>query len=152
MKELPVIQTDRRGFLKTTCAVLCTLPLAALIQACETDVTKFSGQELVIDLKTQPDLIPIGGAIQNLNPPMNIIRLTDTTFLVVTSICTHQGCTVPLPGDNGEESADMICPCHGAKFDAKTGKVLREPGTPITALKSYKYTYDAANNTLKIKY
>ncbi len=152
MKELPVIQTNRRGFLKTTCVVMCTLPLASLIQACETDVTKFSGQELVIDLKTQPDLIPIGGAIQNINPPMNIIRLTETTFLAVTSVCTHLACTVPLPGDNGEESPDMICPCHGAKFDAATGKVLREPGTSISPLKSYENTFDAAKDTLTIKY
>jgi len=42
----------------------------------------------------------------------------------VSATCTHQGCTVGAP-HNGV----VTCPCHGSRFEAATGRVLRGPAT-----------------------
>jgi Rieske Fe-S protein len=48
----------------------------------------------------------------------------------VSATCTHQGCTVGAPHDGV-----VSCPCHGSRFDASTGKVLRGPATrPLPAV------------------
>jgi len=48
----------------------------------------------------------------------------------VSAICTHQGCTVAAP-----KGGIVSCPCHGSKFDAATGRVLRGPATrPLPAI------------------
>ena len=40
-----------------------------------------------------------------------LVQETEGTITALSSVCTHQGCTVQ-PG-NGE----LDCPCHGSKFD-----------------------------------
>ena len=48
----------------------------------------------------------------------------------VSATCTHQGCTVGAP-----HGGVVNCPCHGSRFDAATGKVLRGPATrPLPAV------------------
>jgi Rieske Fe-S protein len=48
----------------------------------------------------------------------------------VSATCTHQGCTVGAPHDGVVD-----CPCHGSRFEASTGKVLRGPATrPLPAV------------------
>jgi len=55
-----------------------------------------------------------------------VVLTKDTSGAVhaVSATCTHQGCTVGAP-----EGGVVSCPCHGSKFDAVTGKVLRGPAT-----------------------
>jgi Rieske Fe-S protein len=38
-----------------------------------------------------------------------------------SAICPHQGCRVAAQG------ADFECPCHGSRFDGRTGAVLTGP-------------------------
>ncbi len=38
-----------------------------------------------------------------------------------SAVCTHEGCTVKPAG------AELDCPCHGSKYNAKTGAVLGGP-------------------------
>src|SRR4051794_30845558 len=48
----------------------------------------------------------------------------------VSATCTHQGCTVSAP-----KSGVVSCPCHGSRFDAASGRVLRGPATrPLPAV------------------
>ena len=51
-----------------------------------------------------------------------VIKKSDTNFLVLSSKCTHLGCTVNWKPDRNE----YVCPCHDAQF-AQDGKVLGGP-------------------------
>ena len=46
--------------------------------------------------------------------PGIIVRLADGTFVAYDAVCTHEGCTVEWDAAD----AVIICPCHGAAFDA----------------------------------
>jgi menaquinol-cytochrome c reductase iron-sulfur subunit len=51
-----------------------------------------------------------------------VIKKSDTNFLVLSSKCTHLGCTVNWKPDRNE----FVCPCHDAQFSID-GKVLGGP-------------------------
>ena len=40
--------------------------------------------------------------------------------IIISLVCTHQGCTVESKGDK------YVCPCHGAEFDLE-GRVTKGP-------------------------
>jgi Rieske Fe-S protein len=75
-----------------------------------------------------------------------IKRTGTTTFTAISTICTHQQCTVALSGNSFE------CPCHGARYDAD-GNVTRQPqqtSGSATSLPRYQTSYDAVSDTLTI--
>ena len=45
--------------------------------------------------------------------PLAVTRLSEAQVVAVSRICTHEGCTVALPGAAG---ATLECPCHGSRF------------------------------------
>jgi menaquinol-cytochrome c reductase iron-sulfur subunit len=51
-----------------------------------------------------------------------VIKKSETNFLVLSSKCTHLGCTVNWKPDRHE----FVCPCHDAQF-ALDGSVLDGP-------------------------
>lgn len=64
---------------------------------------------------------------------------TGTNFIALSSICTHEGCTVGY-------SVDKIqCPCHGSQFST-TGSVLQGPAT----VSLQNYSISRTGNILKI--
>jgi cytochrome b6-f complex iron-sulfur subunit len=66
---------------------------------------------------------------------------TGTKIVALSSICTHQGCTV---GYNAS-AKDIECPCHGSVYST-TGAVINGPAP--SALRSYPVTL--ADNILTI--
>jgi cytochrome b6-f complex iron-sulfur subunit len=62
-----------------------------------------------------------------------LIINTGQKIVALSSICTHQGCTVVYNAANG----DIECPCHGSVFST-SGSVLIGPA--FTALRSYPVT------------
>jgi nitrite reductase/ring-hydroxylating ferredoxin subunit len=48
--------------------------------------------------------------------------LADGSFLALSRICTHLGCSVPWD----EQKNQFVCPCHGSTFNL-TGEVLTAP-------------------------
>jgi thiosulfate dehydrogenase [quinone] large subunit len=55
-----------------------------------------------------------------------VIALADGTFVAYDALCTHEGCRVSY----STSSTDLVCPCHGARFDpADHGAVLAGPAT-----------------------
>jgi cytochrome b6-f complex iron-sulfur subunit len=72
-----------------------------------------------------------------------VVRITSTTFVTLSAICTHEGCTVRY----STTADDLECPCHGARF-ATDGAVKLGPAT--SPLKKYATTYDAATDTVTV--
>lgn len=53
-----------------------------------------------------------------------VSRPSTDEYKALWSRCTHQNC--PLQKIEGTVG---ICPCHGSRFDAMTGKVLQGPAS-----------------------
>lgn len=62
--------------------------------------------------------------------PGILIRTATDTVCAFSAVCTHQGCTV----DYDQTSKELICPCHGARFDPlQNGKAIAGPTrAPLT--------------------
>ena len=77
--------------------------------------------------------VPVGGVRAFTHPktgePAFLLQPKKGTFLAYSGVCTHQGCTVGYD----QAQAQFACPCHGARFDARTGDVVRGPArSPLT--------------------
>lgn len=64
-------------------------------------------------------------------------------YIAVSKSCTHQGTTLAFRKAEG----DLWCSNHGSEFKSD-GTVEKSPAT--TALKTYKATFNATANTLKV--
>jgi glycine/D-amino acid oxidase-like deaminating enzyme/nitrite reductase/ring-hydroxylating ferredoxin subunit len=60
-----------------------------------------------------------------------VFRDNDGSCHALSPVCTHMGCHVKW--NNAESSWD--CPCHGSRFDARTGEVLNGPATVALEVK-----------------
>ena len=70
------------------------------------------------------DQVPQGGGIVLPQQTIVITRESGDTVHAFSATCTHQGCPVSTVA-NGT----IDCPCHGSRFDAKTGAVVTGPAT-----------------------
>ena len=87
---------------------------------------------------------------QNNDKDILIIRLTETSFLAVTSICSHQGCSVQPPDS---EYTNIYCACHGAEFNPESGKVVKQPTSgSATSLTSFPVKYNSVTNIITITF
>nr|WP_280696377.1 Rieske (2Fe-2S) protein [Kitasatospora sp. GP82] len=72
--------------------------------------------------------VPVGGSAQVADPETGdavyIVQPKRGQYCGLSSICSHSGCTVDAP-KNGQ----LLCPCHGSRFDAATGAVINGPAT-----------------------
>jgi len=114
----------------------------AVFNACSkaSDPTPATGGT-TIDLTTSAyaPLKTIGGAVYSGN--MIIIRSSATSYVALSKICTHQGCTV----EYNNAANKLVCPCHGAQFST-SGSVLQGPANnPLT-----KYTATVNGTILTI--
>ena len=89
-----------------------------------------NNNEIVIDLNasSSSELKTVGGFIYSGN--IIIIRATETQYIALSKICTHEGCTVKYGATNN----DIFCECHGSKFTT-AGVVTNGPAP--TNLKKY---------------
>lgn len=59
-----------------------------------------------------------------------IIVKSAASLKVFSNKCTHAGCRI-----NQEMDGQLICPCHGSRYDSSTGKVLQGPaGIPLSTI------------------
>lgn len=81
---------------------------------------------LELELAKHPELATAGGMVavlpDGIRKPLIVMRLEGERFRVLSSKCTHLGCTVRW--DNEEQM--LRCPCHGSRF-SDDGKVQRGP-------------------------
>jgi cytochrome b6-f complex iron-sulfur subunit len=88
------------------------------------DVLNQAGTAMTVDLTTVPVLNKSGGStiIQNV-----LIININNSFIALTSICTHQGCTV---GYNSVAN-DIECPCHGSVYSISGSVVVGPAVSPL---------------------
>ncbi|HYY12181.1 MAG TPA: Rieske (2Fe-2S) protein [Kineosporiaceae bacterium] len=67
--------------------------------------------------------VPVGGAVSAQAPTGQVIVAQPAAGQVVafSAICPHAGCKVAPSG------SQLVCPCHGSRFEVATGKVLNGP-------------------------
>ena len=68
--------------------------------------------------------VPVGSGVLVQTPsgePVVVVQPQQGTVRAFSAVCTHQGCTVAVKGD------ELDCPCHGSRFAAASGEVLHGP-------------------------
>ena len=64
--------------------------------------------------------------------PIDVINL-DGRYYATDDVCTHRGA---LLSEGDLEGKEILCPLHGAVFDATNGEVVELPATePLTCYK-----------------
>lgn len=61
----------------------------------------------------------------------------DGAFYAIDDLCTHDGGTL---GEGRLRNGRVVCPRHGAQFDARTGKVLTLPA--VRSVRSYEVSVE----------
>jgi Rieske Fe-S protein len=75
-------------------------------------------------------IVPIGGGVILGGPRVVVTRDAGGAVHGFSATCTHQGCTV-----SSVRNGVIECPCHGSRFDANTGQVVRGPSqAPLPAV------------------
>ena len=73
-----------------------------------------------------------------------IVVKSSDDLRVFSSKCTHAGCRI-----NQEMDGQLICPCHGSRYEAATGKVIQGPAG--INLPSVPFTTDTNTGEIIIK-
>jgi cytochrome b6-f complex iron-sulfur subunit len=132
----------RRDFLNANGKALGVGIIARILEGCSPGSaipTPTAGFTVDLSSPANTGLKTVGGFI--LDNGIYIICTAPSTYVALSSICTHQGCTV----NYGASSKQFSCPCHGGLFNI-SGKVLSGP--PPSPLKQY--TATLSGNTLTI--
>jgi Rieske Fe-S protein len=96
-----------------------------------------SGGQLLASL----DQIPPQGGVVLARQQVVLTRDGGGTVRGFSAVCTHLGCTV-----DSVQNGTITCPCHGSRFNARTGAVTEGPATrplpavPVTVRGSSVYT------------
>lgn len=61
-----------------------------------------------------------------------VVARVGTDFYAFNNICTHKHCSLSAGTIEGQE---VTCPCHGGKFDVKTGEAVGLPA--VLPVKTY---------------
>ena len=151
------MRNDRRKLLKYSAAVagaaMAGPVMTGFIAGCEKDTVKSSDKTYEYNVASRNELASEGGAVMetlgelNSGKPVVIIRSDVSRFVVLSSVCTHQGCQVNLPNSPG---GDIICACHNSKFSSTDGAVKQGPAE--TPLRRFASSYDPESNKLTITY
>jgi cytochrome b6-f complex iron-sulfur subunit len=101
-----------------------------------------NGNTMTIPLAQNSALDRANGMIIVTQARVAVIRLSATDYRTLSSVCTHEGCTV-----NAFNGSQVICPCHGSQFST-SGAVVRGPaGAP---LRSFPTTFDATRGVVTV--
>ncbi|MFZ4548788.1 MAG: Rieske (2Fe-2S) protein [Bacteroidales bacterium] len=73
-----------------------------------------------------------------------ILVKSNSSLKVFSNRCTHAGCRI-----NQEIAGQLVCPCHGSRYEAATGKVVQGPAG--IALSTIPFASDAKTGEIIIK-
>jgi cytochrome b6-f complex iron-sulfur subunit len=144
------MSVSRRDFVCRAGAALAGVPVAQLLAGCAGAtmyrVTPLSGQ-LRLDLQSLPELEFETGvamlSVEGSETPLFVVRQNPTTYLTLSSVCTHRGCTVESKRDR------FVCPCHGSTY-SRLGDVMKGPAEQ--ALRRYRTELQPNGRTLVIDF
>lgn len=99
--------------------------------------------EIVLDLTLPANSVlnNDGGSLITQN--IIVINTGSSNYSALSSICTHQGCTVAF----NSGAANIQCPCHGSVYTT-AGAVVAGPAPK--ALKSYPVTLEGTTLTITL--
>jgi cytochrome b6-f complex iron-sulfur subunit len=101
-----------------------------------------NGNTMTVPLAQNSALGRANGMIVVSQARVVVLRLSATDYRTLSSVCTHEGCTV-----NEFNGSQVICPCHGSQFST-SGAVVRGPaGSP---LRSFPTTFDATRGVITV--
>ena len=119
----PSGELARREFLGLCACVAAGSMLGACASVLVRQVPVANGR-VELPLVQYPELSQAGAALQILpdgqKQPLIVIIDANGKHSVISSECTHKGCTVEVQGER------IVCPCHGSTYDRK-GDVLKGP-------------------------
>jgi cytochrome b6-f complex iron-sulfur subunit len=97
---------------------------------------------VAVNVDASSPLATVGGAalVQSASGSFLVSRTAQDTFVALTAICTHEGCTV-----TGFQSSRYVCPCHGSQYTT-SGAVVQGPATSSLRQFATRFT----NNVLTI--
>jgi len=134
---------ERRTFLARTGGVLSMALVAQLVESCsQSAINPKPSANFTVDLTASANsaLKTVGGYI--LQQGIYIICTASSTYVALSSVCTHQGCTV----NYSPSSKQFSCPCHGGLYSI-TGSVLGGP--PPSPLAQYQVTLSGTTLTIR---
>jgi Rieske Fe-S protein len=74
--------------------------------------------------------VPVGGGLILTDKKIVLTRDSGGTVHAFSAVCTHQGCTV-----SSVKNGVIMCPCHGSRYDATTGKNIGGPApSPLASV------------------
>lgn len=133
---------SRRTFLAQSALVAAAAALAACAVGADTTAPNIpAGTTLkVSDFSTLG--ADNGVAVTTLSgAPVAVVRLSATSYVVLSRVCPHQG------GIVNQNGSGFLCPNHGAQF---TLSGQWKGGQRTTNLRSYATSFDAASGVLTI--
>lgn len=156
MKEHKI---NRRKFFETSGNMLLTgvgvTVFASLLASCGKDKNPTgpgdnngsTDKTFVVNLSDNQALQQVGGfkTFQINSKPVFLIKTASETFLALSMVCTHQGCTV----DYVSSSKIFDCPCHDSQFE-QNGTVRKGPAA--RNLDTYRTEYKSDTNQVSIFY
>ncbi len=123
VRQIPSGELRRREFLGLCACVAAGSVLGGCASVLVRQVPVSNGR-VELPLVQYPELSQAGAALQILpegqTQPLIVIVDADGKHSVISSECTHKGCTVEVQGER------IVCPCHGSTYDRKGG-VLKGP-------------------------
>jgi len=147
--------SSRRSFVLHSCQALSLVTVGALLDACAKNpmsassapelprvAASVSGGVATIDIASSAALSAASGAalVSAGSTSLLVARTAADAFTAVTSVCTHEGCTI-----TGYENSIYTCPCHGSEFTT-SGAVRVGPASQ--PLRQFATSFDGS--TLRI--
>jgi Rieske Fe-S protein len=129
---------SRRDLLRGLGVLALPLPLGVLMEACggsagpQGGTVSACGAKMCMDLTVAANapLQNTGGSVQingSNGDVLIVIRMSATTVVALSAVCTHAGCLVEVGASN-----TVVCPCHGSVF-GEDGHVEQGPArAPLT--------------------
>ncbi|MEW2138350.1 Rieske (2Fe-2S) protein [Streptomyces sp. NPDC005409] len=123
----------RRTVLKGAAALAGAAGAGVSLAACSTATTSGGNTPATptapVELGAAAE-VPVGGAKLYRERKLIVSCPAEGQYTAFSAQCTHAGCVLDKIVE-GEGN----CPCHGSRFDAATGKVVKGPATdPLPAV------------------